>query len=168
MTSEPKVELLQDGKLDAAWQGLRETRYWENKPLSQMNDREWETLCDGCGRCCLVLLTDDETGETFETDVACKLFDATTRRCRDYGARHEKVPDCLRLTAESAGALPWMPETCAYRRLARGEALPDWHPLISGDLDGAVKGGAAVPSRLDSEEDVSDDALEMRVTSQRC
>lgn len=153
---------------DQSWEELRATRYWERKTLAEMDDHEWEALCDGCGRCCLVLLTDEDTGETFETDVACRLFDASARRCRDYEARHARVPDCLRLTPESAGALPWMPQSCAYRRLARGEGLADWHPLVSGDPNGAAAAGIAVPAHLDSEDAVSDSVLETRITDQRC
>ena len=125
--------------------------FWREKTLAEMTDAEWESLCDGCGRCCLVLLEDDKAGEVWETDIACKLFDASWRRCTDYKNRRAKVPDCVRLTPDNAGALPWMPETCAYRRLAEGHDLPDWHPLLTGDRESVVRAGIAVPPGLVAE-----------------
>ena len=141
--------------------------FWETKTLAQMSQEEWESLCDGCGRCCLYILHNEETGDVFETDVACRLFDAKRRRCTDYENRSARVPDCVRLTPENAEALHWMPETCAYRRLARGEALPDWHPLVTGDRDSVARAGAAVPPDLVPEDDIDDDLLESRITKAR-
>jgi len=140
--------------------------FWETKSLAEMSEAEWESLCDGCGRCCLVVLEDDK-GRYYETDVACRLFDAGERRCTDYRGRHKRVPDCVRLTAENAGALAWMPESCAYRRLARGQSLPDWHPLITGDPDSVRRAGAAVRADVESEAGVADEELEGRVTGRR-
>lgn len=141
--------------------------FWETKTLAQMSQQEWESLCDGCGRCCLYILHNEETGDVFETDVACRLFNAKRRRCTDYENRSARVPDCVRLTPENAKALHWMPETCAYRRLARGEALPDWHPLVTGDRDSVARAGAAVPPDLVPEDEIDDDLLESRITKAR-
>ena len=141
--------------------------FWETKTLHEMSTQEWESLCDGCGRCCLYILHNEETGDVFETDVACKLFDAKKRRCTDYENRQTKVPDCVRLTPDNAGTLHWMPQTCAYRRLANNDPLPDWHPLITGDRDSVVAAGIAVPPDLKREEDIDDDMLEDRITGER-
>lgn len=141
--------------------------FWETKTLAEMSQEEWESLCDGCGRCCLYILHNEETGDVFETDVACKLFDAKQRRCTDYENRSARVPDCVRLTPQNAKALHWMPETCAYRRLARGEGLPDWHPLITGDRDSVARAGVAVPPDLIPEDRIDDELLESRITKAR-
>ncbi|MEL7489075.1 MAG: YcgN family cysteine cluster protein [Pseudomonadota bacterium] len=141
--------------------------FWETKKLAEMSAPEWESLCDGCGRCCLYILHNEETGDVFETDVACQLFDAKARRCTDYENRQTRVPDCVRLTPENAGALSWMPETCAYRRLARGEGLPAWHPLITGDPQSVAKAGVAVSPDLVPGTDFDDASLEERIVRQR-
>ncbi|MEM9169417.1 MAG: YcgN family cysteine cluster protein [Pseudomonadota bacterium] len=141
--------------------------FWERKRLSEMSPEEWESLCDGCGRCCLVLLADETTDEVWETDVACALYDAERRRCTDYANRSVRAPDCVRLTPENAGALAWMPETCAYRRLARGQSLPEWHPLITGDPTTVARAGAAASKRVVSERAVADDDLEDRIVRRR-
>lgn len=140
--------------------------FWETKSLAEMSPAEWESLCDGCGRCCLVVLEGDD-GRYWETDVACRLYDPKKRQCTDYLNRHARVPDCVRLTAENAGALGWMPETCAYRRLARGEGLPDWHPLITGDPQSVVRAGIAAAPDLRNESDLAEDEFEERVTGRR-
>ncbi len=127
--------------------------FWETKSLSAMTEAEWESLCDGCGKCCLVLLDEEGSGRLYETNVACKLFDVKRRRCTDYANRTKRVKDCVSLTPGNAGALDWMPETCAYRRLARGEGLADWHPLITGARESVVDAGAAVISAV-SENDI--------------
>lgn len=141
--------------------------FWETKRLSDMSQEEWESLCDGCGRCCLYILHNEETGDVFETDVACKLFNPKKRRCTDYENRTEHVPDCVRLTPENAEKLSWMPKTCAYRRLANGKALPDWHPLITGDRESVVRAGVAVPPDLIPESEIDNDLLEDRITKAR-
>lgn len=141
--------------------------FWEKKTLAEMSQKEWESLCDGCGRCCLYILHNEETGDVFETDVGCKLFDAKKRRCTDYENRSVRVPDCVRLTPQNAKALHWMPQTCAYRRLARGEEMPDWHPLITGDRESVVRAGIAVPPDLIPEDEIDDDLLESRITKAR-
>lgn len=98
-----------------------------------MSAAEWESLCDGCGRCCLLKLEDEDTGDIYLTKLACKLLDVTTCQCRDYPNRHKHVSDCIALDPQKAAELSWLPPTCAYRRLDEGKDLPWWHPLISGD-----------------------------------
>src|SRR5688572_28711526 len=98
-----------------------------------MTASEWESLCDGCGRCCLVKLEDEDTGQIDYTDVACTLLDGDSCRCRDYANRQRKVADCVRLTPAAVRSLSWLPPTCAYRLVAEGQGLPWWHPLVSGD-----------------------------------
>ena len=109
---------------------LRE-HFWE-LPLGELNRVEWESLCDGCGHCCLHKLEDEETGEIAGTNVACKLLDTETARCTDYRHRRAYVPDCLRLTLKLVDTVPWLPGTCAYRLRAEGRPLPEWHPLLTG------------------------------------
>ncbi len=143
-----------------------EKPFWEAKSLRQMTASEWESLCDGCGRCCVVLLEDEDTGRLYETDVGCKLFDARARRCTDYANRSALVPDCVRLSADNAASLNWLPETCAYRRLAHGQGLPDWHPLITGSKRAMIDAGVAVRG-VYREEDVNADDLWDHVTASR-
>jgi uncharacterized cysteine cluster protein YcgN (CxxCxxCC family) len=128
---------------------LRE-RFWE-LPLDALSRPEWEALCDGCGRCCLHKLEDEDTGEILETNVACRLLDTGTARCMDYRHRKAFVPDCLRLTLQLVRDVPWLPETCAYRRRAEHRPLPAWHPLLAGARDAMVEAGACVAGRCISE-----------------
>ena len=144
-----------------------EAPFWEAKHLEEMTPQEWEALCDGCGKCCLVLLEDEDTGQVWETDVACRLFDASCRRCRDYENRHEQVPTCVKLSPHTVETLSWMPDTCAYRLLAEGKPLHDWHPLISGTRQSVVSAGVAVAPDLLSEEAVAADELEMHILRRR-
>ncbi|MBY0421306.1 MAG: YcgN family cysteine cluster protein [Parvularculaceae bacterium] len=144
-----------------------EPGYWRRKRLAEMSAEEWEALCDGCGKCCLVLLRDDATGAVHETDVACRLYAPATRRCADYAKRHERVPDCVRMTAENVASLTWMPPTCAYRLVAGGEDLPNWHPLRTGDARSVDAAGAAAPKGLVSEDDVAFADLEDHVVGLR-
>ena len=109
--------------------------FWEDKPLNRMSHDEWESLCDGCGKCCLHKLQDEDSGDIAFTNVACVLLDLSTARCTDYPQRRLKVPDCVRLTATDAHTFSWLPRTCAYRLLAEGKPLPAWHPLVSGYLE---------------------------------
>lgn len=121
-----------------------------------MTPAEWESLCDGCGRCCLHKLEDADDGTLYHTNVACRLLDPATARCRHYANRHRHVPDCIRLTPTTAGTLPWLPETCAYRRVALGQPLPVWHPLLTGDPESVHRAGASVRGWVVSEEQVAD------------
>ncbi|NBC37302.1 YcgN family cysteine cluster protein [Novosphingobium sp. FSY-8] len=125
-------------------------RFWET-PLHKLSKPEWEALCDGCGQCCLHKVEDEDTGDIYMTNVACKLLDLRTARCSDYRNRRDFVPDCIKLTAKSAGRLSWLPDTCAYRRLANGEPLPDWHYLLTGDEQGVHRAGVSVVGRAISE-----------------
>ena len=124
--------------------------FWE-LPLETLTRAEWEALCDGCGKCCLHKVEDEDSGAVYPTNVACKLLDLKTARCRDYKHRRAFVPDCLRLTPRLAGELEWLPGTCAYRLRAAGEALPDWHYLISGDREAVHRAGASIVGMAVSE-----------------
>lgn len=138
--------------------------YWQKKELEDMTRAEWEALCDGCGRCCLVKFEDEDTGAIAYTDVGCTLLDGDTCRCRDYKNRQKKVADCVRLTPEVVRTLKWLPPTCAYKLLAEGEDLPDWHPLITGDPDSVHRAGISVRKRISaSEEDLTIEELERRI-----
>ncbi len=129
---------------------LRE-RFWE-LPLAALDRAEWEALCDGCGRCCLHKLEDEDTGAIHETNVACRLLDTGTARCRNYRHRKAFVPDCLRLTPEIVAKVPWLPEHCAYRRRAEDRPLPQWHRLLTGNGEAMDRAGASVKGRVISED----------------
>jgi uncharacterized cysteine cluster protein YcgN (CxxCxxCC family) len=118
--------------------------FWKRKTLEEMTTEEWESLCDGCGRCCLIKLEDEDTGEIVHTRAACRLLNLRTCQCMDYAARLEKVPDCVSLTPEGARNLEWLPPTCAYRLVARGEDLAWWHPLVSGSAKTVHEAGISV------------------------
>lgn len=132
--------------------GTTASCFWRSKSLAAMSKVEWESLCDGCGRCCLHKLEDDETGEIHYTNVACQLLDIETCRCRRYGVRHWVMHDCVRLTPKTAGRLSWLPSTCAYRLLADGKDLPAWHPLVTGDPESTHQAGMSVRGRAIAEE----------------
>lgn len=128
--------------------------FWRKKTLAEMAPDEWEALCDGCGKCCMLKLEDEDTGEIHTTNVACKLLDRRTCRCKDYPARFAKVPDCVQLTPDLAGELSWLPRTCAYRLVAEGRDLQDWHPLKSGDPQTVHAAGVSVRGFAVSERSV--------------
>ena len=140
--------------------GLR-PRFWEKTPLSRMTAREWEALCDGCGKCCLNKLEYEDTGEIALTCVACRLLDDATCRCAQYPIRHQFVPECISLRPANIDShMHWLPQTCAYRLLHEGRALYDWHPLISGTPDSVHAAGVSVQDRTVSEFDVDEDDWE--------
>ncbi len=118
--------------------------FWESKSLAELTLTEWEALCDGCGKCCLHKLEDEDTGELFHTNVACKLLNLTTSRCTRYGERFRWVPDCVQLTPSLVHRVNWLPSTCAYRLRAEGKPLPDWHPLRTGDPESTDRAGKSV------------------------
>ncbi len=136
-------------------------RFWEDKSLGQMSRAEWESLCDGCGKCCIHKLEDEDTGEIHTTNVACRLLDRRSGLCSDYRNRRAYVPECVRLTPAKLRELDWLPSTCAYRLLDEGKPLPDWHPLVSGDPEAVHRVGQSVRGWTVSETDVGD--LELHI-----
>lgn len=121
-----------------------EIPFWKTKSLAEMTADEWESLCDGCGRCCLIKLEDEDTGDLAYTRVACELLDIGACRCTDYDNRHERIPGCVRLTTSAVDELDWLPATCAYRLVANGEGLAWWHPLVSNDPSTIHEAGISV------------------------
>ena len=136
-------------------------RFWETRPLAQLDRAQWEALCDGCGKCCLHKLEDDETGEFFPTNVACKLLDRRSAQCSDYKHRHAFVPDCIRLTPAKLKTMDWLPASCSYVLRNDGKPLPDWHYLNTGDRDTVHTAGKSVRGWTISEIDAGD--LEMHL-----
>jgi uncharacterized cysteine cluster protein YcgN (CxxCxxCC family) len=122
--------------------------FWKRKTLSEMTRPEWESLCDGCARCCLLKLEDIDTGEIAYTDIACKLLDQGACRCSDYRNRQQSVPDCVVLEPRNIADLGWMPSSCAYRLIAEGKDLAWWHPLVSGDPQTVHDAGISVRGRV--------------------
>lgn len=125
--------------------------FWEEVPLTEMSDEQWESLCDGCGKCCLLKLEDEDTLELAFTNVACRQLNAGTCRCNNYSQRSRLVPDCVTMTPELIPQLNWMPKSCAYRRLAEGKPLSWWHPLVSGNPETVHSAGISVRGRVISE-----------------
>ena len=134
--------------------------FWKTKSLQEMTPSEWESLCDGCGRCCLNKMEDEDSGNLYYTNVACKLLDGEQCRCRHYDDRLKHVPDCLIITPEQLGKLDWLPASCAYRRLANGQELSWWHPLVSGSGETVHQAGISVRGKTVSEEEITPEALE--------
>jgi uncharacterized protein len=131
-------------------------RFWEDTPIDKLDRAQWEALCDGCGKCCLHKLEDDETGELFATNVACRLLDRTTARCSNYRQRRAFVAECVRLTPRMVSALDWLPSTCAYRLRGAGAPLPEWHHLVCGDPEAVHRAGESVRGWTVSEDDAGE------------
>lgn len=134
--------------------------FWKTRGLSEMTREQWESLCDGCGRCCLEKLEDMKTGKIRYTNVACELMDIDTCRCKAYENRTELVPDCHTLTADNIHKFRWLPRTCAYRLLFEGKDLAWWHPLVSGNADTVHEAGISVRGKIISGEFIHPDDLE--------
>lgn len=130
--------------------------FWETKSLEQMTVSEWESLCDGCGLCCLVRFEDEDSGEIFPTRVHCRLFDSQACACTNYAQRKRHVPDCIKLTPHNIEELRWMPLSCGYRRVHEGRGLADWHPLISGDPESVHRAGVSIRGETISEDELAD------------
>ena len=137
--------------------------FWEIKRLEELNEAEWEALCDGCGQCCLIRFEDEQTGTVGTTSVVCRLFEMESWRCSRYSERHQLVPDCVRLDADSVRDFTWLPGTCAYRLIDEGRPLYDWHPLIAGNHDEIRRAGVSVYGNVVSEKNVHPDDLAWRV-----
>lgn len=134
--------------------------FWVRKTLAEMTAEEWESLCDGCGRCCLAKLEDEDDGEVYFTSVSCRLLDTQTCRCTDYANRLAQVPDCVALGPDTVAAIHWLPSTCAYRLVAEGRPLYPWHPLLSGSPESVHRAGISVRGRVISEAYVPEADLE--------
>lgn len=134
--------------------------FWEVKTLEQMSASEWESLCDGCGKCCLHKLEDEDNGDIHYTNLACRYLDDDTCRCQAYEERQRLVPDCIVLRPEDVAEFHWLPDTCAYRLLAEGNPLPDWHPLRSGDPASVHRAGISARGRTVSEAEVAEEDWE--------
>lgn len=135
---------------------MAEAPFWKQKTLAEMTRVEWESLCDGCGKCCLNKINDPVTGRPRFTDVACRLLDIDTCRCTAYADRTRFVPECRVITPRNAPRADLLPSTCAYRLLAEGKELPEWHPLVTGDPESVHRAGVSVRGRAVSEREVGD------------
>ena len=134
--------------------------FWKRKTLAQLDRDEWESLCDGCGQCCLQKLEDEDDGSVYYTRIACKLLDLQTCRCSDYPRRQRQVPDCIQLTADQASEFRWLPPTCAYRLVAEGKDLLPWHHLVCGDSQAVHDARISQAGRMLSENSVAEDDWE--------
>ena len=131
--------------------------FWERLTLDEMTDAQWESLCDGCARCCMIKLEDTDSGRLEYTRLVCRFLDQDACACTRYPDRHRLVEDCVHLGPDEARAFHWLPETCAYRTLAKGGTLADWHPLVSGDPESVHRAGISVRGKVLSEDAVHPD-----------
>ncbi|MBD3656187.1 MULTISPECIES: YcgN family cysteine cluster protein [Marinobacter] len=137
--------------------------FWQRKRLNEMTPAEWESLCDGCGKCCLAKLEDEDNGDVYYTDIACRYMDQDACRCTVYSERASKVPECIVLTPDTLNDYYWLPYTCAYRTLAEHRPLPDWHPLRSGTPETVHEAGVSIRHRVVSEADVPQEEWEEHI-----
>lgn len=137
--------------------------FWERKTLHEMNPQEWESLCDGCGRCCVQKLEDEDSGEIYYTAIACRYLDSDACRCTVYETRNQQVPDCLRITPAAVEIFHWLPESCAYRLIQEGKPLPYWHHLISGSRETVHEVGISVRDKVLSEDEVPSEDWEEHI-----
>lgn len=137
--------------------------WWNSKPLEALTRQEWESLCDGCAKCCLHKLEDADTGEVFYTKVRCRYLNEENCRCSDYQNRSQLMPNCIQLSPDKLDELAWLPATCAYRLRFEGKSLPDWHPLVSGSPDSVHLAGVSIRGRAISDEYVHPDGLDEHI-----
>ncbi len=137
--------------------------WWHEKSLEELSDAEWEALCDGCAKCCLHKLEDEDTGEVFYTKVRCRYLEEATCRCSDYPRRSELVPNCIALRPADREDLGWLPSTCAYRLRSQGARLPEWHPLVSGTIETVHGAGISIRGRTVSDEYVHPDGYDEHI-----
>ena len=130
---------------------MTEKPFWQSVKLADMTAAQWEAVCDGCAKCCLVKLQDEDSGEIVFTDIVCNLLDQQSCRCTHYEERTQLVPDCVKLTKDNLDKIDFMPPSCAYRLLHEGKDLPQWHPLVSGRADSVVEAGMSVKGRVIAE-----------------
>ncbi len=142
---------------------IAEIPFWQRKRLDEMSRAEWESLCDGCGKCCLAKLEDEDTGDVYYTDLACSQMDTSTCQCTSYDTRLEVVPECTVLTPDNVDQFSWLPFTCAYRTLAEKRPLPDWHPLRSGSPETVHEAGVSVRHRVQSVSEVTEQDWEEHI-----
>jgi uncharacterized cysteine cluster protein YcgN (CxxCxxCC family) len=141
----------------------RVANWWQEKTLDELTVGEWEALCDGCAKCCLHKLQDEDSGEVFYTKVRCRYLDEQTCRCSDYANRSVLMPNCIKLRPGEMDALDWLPSTCAYRLRAQGQPLPAWHPLVSGDADSIHGAGISIRGRAISDEYIHPDGYDEHI-----
>ena len=144
----------------------QESRFWEQKPLEALTPEQWESLCDGCGRCCLNKIFDPDTETVFYTAVACRLLDIESCRCRQYESRRKLVPDCLNIRGSLQELHAQLPATCTYRLLYEGGDLPPWHPLLTGNPESVHEAGISVRGKAIPESSVDESCLEAYVYDQ--
>lgn len=142
---------------------VKKSLFWKEKSMADMTPQEWESLCDGCGKCCCIRLEDEDTEDIYITDVVCKLFDAGSCQCTDYPNRSKLVPDCVTLTPANVHQLGWMPRTCAYRLVSEGKDLPQHHHLVSGSRETIHEVGMSVQNAVISETEIDEDDLPRRL-----
>ena len=130
---------------------MAEKPFWQTVKLADMTTAQWEALCDGCAKCCLVKLQDEDSGEIVFTDIVCNLLDQQSCRCTHYEERTKLVPDCVKLSKDNLDKIDFMPPSCAYRLLHEGKDLLQWHPLVSGRADSVVEAGMSVKGRVIAE-----------------